>query len=275
VFGDAILPRGGVLRLADLITLLAGFGINDSQVRTALSRLTADGWLHATRQGRRSLYRLTETGRHRVTEATRRIYVGSRETAKGAWHVVILPPDSATRHELRKDLGWLGFGQLAPGILLHPAPDTESLASVLSDLPASQRPLVIAGPAAFQATREMLHDLVAHCWDLGALAASYDGFLRRFAALGATLAAGSKPPPLAALLARIMLIHDYRRLILRDPMLPPRLLPGDWIGRAAYREAGTIYRRLARPAERWIDAHLHDADGPLRRPDAGFSKRFR
>jgi phenylacetic acid degradation operon negative regulatory protein len=275
VFGDAILPRGGAVLLADLIALLEGFRLNDSQVRTALSRLVADGWLAAERKGRRSLYRLTETGRHRFDEATRRIYGGPPAAWRGAWHLVIVPPDSASRDELRKDLGWLGFGQLAPGILLHPAPDPDSLASVIGDLPAPERPLVIAGATAFPAPPGLLRDLVARCWDLAALAAAYRDFLAAFASLGAALGGGFKPQPLPALLARLMLIHDYRRIILRDPLLPPRLLPGDWIGRAAHRETRRLYRKLARPAERWIGANLHGASGPLPAADAGFRERFR
>ena len=78
VFGDAILPRGGAVQLADLMTLLAAFTLKEGQVRTALSRLVADGWLAAERHGRQSLYRLTPTGRHRFDEATRRIYFGPR-----------------------------------------------------------------------------------------------------------------------------------------------------------------------------------------------------
>jgi phenylacetic acid degradation operon negative regulatory protein len=275
VFGDAILPRGGAVLLADLITLLEGFQLNDSQVRTALSRLVADGWLDSSRTGRRSLYRLTQTGRHRFDEATRRIYAGPPAAWRGEWQVVILPPRSASRDELRKDLGWLGFGQLASGIMLHPAPDPDSLASVIGDLPAAERPLVIAGAAAFPARLELLQGLVESCWDLAALAASYRQLRADFAPLGAALADGLKPAPLAALLARLMLIHDYRRIVLRDPLLPARLLPDDWIGRAAYRDARRLYRKLAPPAERWIDAHLHHADGALPPPDAGFRARFR
>ena len=275
MFGDAILPRGGAVLLADLIALLEAFQLNDSQVRTALSRLVADGWLEAERTGRRSLYRLTETGRHRFDEATRRIYGGPPVAWRGEWHLVILPPESASRDELKKDLGWLGFGQLAPGIMLHPAPDPDSLASVIGDLPVAERPLVVAGPAAFSAPPERLRGLVERCWDLAALAHSYRQFGTAFAPLGTALAHGFKPPPLEALLARLMLIHDYRRIILRDPLLPARLLPADWIGRAAYRQARGIYRKLTRSAERWIDAHLHREGGALPPPDAGFLRRFR
>jgi phenylacetic acid degradation operon negative regulatory protein len=274
VFGDAILPRGGAVQLAELMTLLAAFKLKEGQVRTALSRLAADGWLAAERRGRRSLYRLTETGRHRFEEATRRIYGGPVREWAGAWHVVILPENDRARATLKSELGWLGFGTLAPGILLHPAPDRRSLASVIGDLPPDEHPLVIAGAAALPASAAQLRNLVARCWDWPALAQAYRGFLGIYGALGDALARGCEPEPLAALVARIMLIHDYRRIILRDPMLPERLLPEDWSGGAAHDLARAIYRRLVPPAEQWIDAHLSGAEGPLPAANAEFRERF-
>jgi phenylacetic acid degradation operon negative regulatory protein len=272
LFGDAILPRGGAVLLADLIALLRHFSLNDSQVRTALSRLVADHWLAAERRGRQSLYRPTETGRHRFEEATRRIYAGPMRRWRGEWHVLVLPP-GAERSELGKDLGWLGFGLLAPGVMLHPAPDLASLASVIRDAPVAQRPLAIAGKAALPVPH-LLPGLVARCWDLDGLAESYRRFLSDFAGLRTALAQGAAPDPLPALLARLLLIHDYRRLILRDPMLPPALLPRDWIGREAYAAARSLYRALAKPAERWIDDNLHGEKGRLPKPGAAFKRRF-
>ncbi|HZB92741.1 MAG TPA: phenylacetic acid degradation operon negative regulatory protein PaaX, partial [Stellaceae bacterium] len=271
-FGDAILPRGGAVLLADLMALLRHFSLNDSQVRTALSRLVADHWLAAERRGRQSLYRPTETGRHRFEEATRRIYAGPPRDWSGEWHVLVLPP-GAERSELAKDLGWLGFGRLAPGVMLHPCPDLASLASVIRDAPADARPLAIAGKSDMAAPPN-LPDLVARCWDLAALAESYRRFLADFAALRQWLARGATPEPLPALLARLLLIHDYRRLILRDPMLPPALLPRDWIGRAAYDAARELYHALAPAAERWIDDNLSGESGRLPKPDAAFRRRF-
>jgi phenylacetic acid degradation operon negative regulatory protein len=276
VFGDAILPRGGAVQLGDLMTLLAAFKLKPGQVRTALSRLVADGWLAAERRGRRSVYRLTETGRHRFEEATRRIYFGPAREWRGDWHVVILPGSRPKRREeLRKDLGWLGFGTLAVDVLLHPAPDRRSLASVIDDLPELEKPLVIAGNSGLAAAPHLARDLVARCWDLRALAASYRHFLAAFGRLGKALESGFAPAPLAALLARLMLIHDYRRIILRDPVLPTELLPTGWIGGEAYALARSVYHGLAPAAEAWIDGQLGGAEGPLPKPDAGFAERFR
>jgi len=157
--------------------------------------------------------------------------------------------------------------------MLHPAPDAASLASVIEDLPAAERPLVIAGKA-LPAASPLVRGLVERCWDFAALSAAYRDFLATFAGLRRTLAAGSRPAPLAALLARVVLIHDYRRIILRDPMLPAALLPREWIGREAYATARVTYRQLSGRAESWVDAHLHDEKGPLPLPDPSFHRRF-
>ena len=53
VWGDAVVPRGGSLWLGSLQAILDRFGCREGQVRTAMSRLTEEGWLLRTRQGRR------------------------------------------------------------------------------------------------------------------------------------------------------------------------------------------------------------------------------
>src|SRR5687767_8359362 len=44
IFGDAVAPRGGELSLASLVEIMAAFRIGAGVVRTALSRLVAEGW---------------------------------------------------------------------------------------------------------------------------------------------------------------------------------------------------------------------------------------
>ena len=62
VFGDAIVPRGGSVWLGTLLEFFEALDIDSGVVRTAMSRLAADGWLERNKVGRNSFYRLDEEG---------------------------------------------------------------------------------------------------------------------------------------------------------------------------------------------------------------------
>jgi phenylacetic acid degradation operon negative regulatory protein len=73
---------------------------------------------------------------------------------------------------------------------------------------------------------------------------------------------------------RIRLVHAYRRIALKDPLLPDELLPPGWPGHEARRTCAAIYRRVRGPAERWLDRHALAAQGPLPPPDQSLYRRF-
>ncbi len=73
---------------------------------------------------------------------------------------------------------------------------------------------------------------------------------------------------------RTLLIHAYRRVLLRDPQLPAALLPLDWPGAAAYALCRDLYRLTHRAAERHLTATLQDAEGRLPPASAEFHARF-
>lgn len=276
LYGDMVAPRGGTVWLGSLLPLLQDFGINDSQARTAMSRLVEDNWLQANRVGRKSYYSLTETGRARFDEATRRIYSGPPHDWSGDFCLVITPGGaSPERDRVRKELGWIGFGSLSPGAFIHPDPDEEVLNSVLSRLaPKDRRPIVIRGASQSPNGAEVLRHLVDDCWALDKLAADYDQFTVRFEPLRQDLRSGIPLQNWECALARVMLIHEYRRVILRDPLLPPQLLPSNWSGTQARELALDIYERIAEPSEAWISVNFEREDGELPPPNPAFWQRF-
>ena len=77
-----------------------------------------------------------------------------------------------------------------------------------------------------------------------------------------------------AFTARILLIHHYRRVVLRDPLLPMALLPGDWPGRAARTLCGEIYRALLPSSEQWLDQHGSNENGTLPKAIPELGRRF-
>src|SRR6202012_1736253 len=74
VFGDAIVPRGGAVWLGTLLEFFGAIDIDSGVVRTAMSRLAADGWLERNKVGRNSFYRLAQKGRQTFDVATAHIY---------------------------------------------------------------------------------------------------------------------------------------------------------------------------------------------------------
>ena len=92
LYGDAIAPRGGVLWLGTLLEIFRALDIGEGVVRTAVSRLAADGWLARLRQGRNSFYRLAERGQAETDAATPRIYGLSGSGAAGRFRIVLAEP---------------------------------------------------------------------------------------------------------------------------------------------------------------------------------------
>src|SRR5260221_6094337 len=74
VFGDAIVPRGGSVWLGTLLEFFEALDIDSGVVRTAMSRLAADGWLERNKIGRNSFYRLANKGRQTFAPPTPHIY---------------------------------------------------------------------------------------------------------------------------------------------------------------------------------------------------------
>lgn len=257
LFGDAVVPRGGELALASLLAITGAMGIGEGVVRTALSRLAAEGWLERRRLGRHAFYRLAASAQSAFAEASRRIYGPPREDGNGQLTLVLLSPE-AERERARAALEAAGFVALGPGLFVAP------IDRPLPELPGLIR--IQAVPYPGDGPR-----LSALAWPLGAIAARY----RQFCASWAPALADARPiEPLAALVARTLLIHDYRRILLKDPLLPPALLPPDWPQPEARALCARLWRRLLPPSEAWLDAMARNAEGRLPPPGPELTARF-
>lgn len=263
LYGDAIVPRGGSLWLGSLSQIMALFHIDAGHVRTAMSRLTADGWLTREKVGRNSYYRLTRREAGSFIAATERIYFAHSPPFDGRLRLALLGPGIDDRPAMRPMLDGAGFVALSPATYVAyadpapPLPDTEGLF-----LLHSQEGCNLSG-------------LAAAAWKLEPIAQAYRAFITRFSSLDAALATATDPVPEPdALVARVLLIHDFRRIVLRDPGLPVVLLPEDWPGMAARQLTARVYRRLVTASEAFLDAAAEDRDGPIPAPDRTFAARF-
>ena len=89
VFGDLVQHRGGEVSTARLGVLMNRIGVEPGALRTALSRLSRDGWVTRERAGRTSLYRLSDRGLDRFAPATSMIYAPPRREPVAEWSVFV------------------------------------------------------------------------------------------------------------------------------------------------------------------------------------------
>ena len=279
IFGDSIAPRGGAITLGSLIGLARPFGLTERLVRTSVARLARDGWLEARREGRRSEYRLTSIGQDRFAEATRRIYGEIPNSWDGQWTLLVLPPpaNGGRRQDVRDELRWLGFGQVSPGVFAHPNWSLEQARAGLKGLDGAGGGLLLKSSSE---GNEVDRRLVTAGWDLGDLTRRYRRFVDTFtpvleavmpshaATMPASLssAGASADAQLsgeAAFVIRTLLIHEYRKIHLRDPLLPPALLPADWVGAVAYDLSKQLYSLMFPAAESYLSATASTMTAPL------------
>ena len=262
VFGDAIVPRGGSVWLGTLLEFFKALDIDGGVVRTAVSRLASDGWLERNRVGRNSFYRLAATGRHTFDIATRHIYDPPPQDWTGRFELLLIG-NAQDRDASREALRSAGFGSPLPGVWVAPSgapiPDEASRAIRLE----------------VSAEDDSGRRLLADSWPLENIADAYLKFMKTFEPLRSWI---TRRAPLAngdAFAARILLIHHYRRVVLRDPLLPLALLPKDWPGRAARALCGEIYRAILPQSEQWLDRSGSNEDGPLPKAGSELGNRFR
>ena len=263
VFGDAILPRGGRVSLGSMIQLLQPLGVNERLVRTAVYRLVKDEWLQSEALGRRTDYMLTPSGRSRFDEASRQIYAADIPGWDRRWRLILVVGDLElrVRERLRKSLFWHGFGETASGSFVHPTADLEKvMESLMSEgqesVLAQLMPLVAVNSRVTPCATDI--DMVKKAWNRDGLALSYEGFLQKYEPIRTALLSFGQDDvsPEDAFMVRTLLIHDVRRLLLRDPQLPESLLPSSWPGSRARLLCRDLYRKLLPLSEQHLDANV-------------------
>jgi phenylacetic acid degradation operon negative regulatory protein len=275
LYGDAIEPHGGTVWLGSLIQLLEPIGINERLIRTSMFRLTKEDWLTAEKVGRRSYYSLTGTGRRRFDKAFKRVYSSVVPDWDGSWYLVMLSQLSVDkRKQVREELEWQGFGAISPVLLACPRSDRTDVNATLIDLGAQEDTLLFETTRQDVLASKALRMQVRESWKIDELGAHYSEFIQLFRPVWHALREQETLQPEDCFLVRLLLIHEYRKLLLRDPHLPDELLPGDWEGRAARQLCRNIYRLIYSRAEEWLSRVMETADGPL--PDVGesFYRRF-
>ncbi|MCK0111066.1 hypothetical protein MWU75_02775 [Ornithinimicrobium sp. F0845] len=266
LYGDHLAPRGYWAPISGVITLLQACGIAAPATRTAVSRITSQGWLEPVSRNAVRGYAATPAGRERLGEAWARIYRPTTAEWDGRWQVVVTarPADRGQRDRVTATLGYLGYGRIAPQTWLAARPAPE-LASSLE----SHR----IGYSAFTTTDlDDAPQVVARTWDLAELAASYRGFAEDTAALRDRVRGSLAPED--AYPVRAALLHRWRKFLFVDPALPVEVLPPGWPGQSARDLFLEVADQLLPPARIFVTDALVAAGAPApETPSAEDSQR--
>jgi phenylacetic acid degradation operon negative regulatory protein len=250
LYGDYLRPRGGRAPVAALVRLLAPLGIAPPAVRTAVSRMVRQGWLHPLRLVSGPGYLLTPKAARQLDEAAVRIYRTGRTAWDGRFDLILLGGPLAKRDANR--LAFLGYGPLGEHAWVAPRAADE-VDSILSSVGVAYERFSAGHAAGSPGAAE----LVGRAWDLPGLARSYEEFVADLRPVVTAVTARSTDEEAYA--ARFQLVHAWRTFLFRDPQLPPSLLPPRWPGVNA---AGFFDRhatRLRPAADRYVERCLHSS----------------
>lgn len=219
LFGD--LAHHGRTDLAGTAVhdVMANVGIKPEAVRVALHRLRKDGWIDSEKDGRRTTYRLTSDAWAQSIAASPLIY-GDPEPPARLW-VSIADPTLRAAGSMPPGI------PIAPGVRLGSDPPTGSDALVLSLAQSDAAPDWLQRQICPPELQRASQTLFLRLSDLARDAPAFPD-------LG--------PSERTAL--RMMIVHEWRRLALRIPVVHATLFPEDWQGRACRSLAQDLLARL-------------------------------
>jgi len=256
IYGLCARDQQNWLSIASLVRLMADLGVEGQAVRSSVSRLKRRGLLHSRPRAGAAGYALSPASLDVLREGDARIFGQHRATVRDGWALVVFSVPEAERdrrHELRSRLSRLGFGTVAPGVWLAPG----HLAGEVTDVLARRG---LSGYVdIFRADHLGYADLagqVRRWWDLDALAAEYQRFIRGYRPL-ARRVARQVPTGQQAFREYVAMLIAWQRLPYLDPGLPLELLPAQWAGVTAADLFAGLNGQLHGPAMQHAVSVIH------------------
>jgi phenylacetic acid degradation operon negative regulatory protein len=245
IFGDAVLPYGEFVRLTALLEIASNIGIDDGAVRVAIHRLEKEGWLKKSKIGRNAFYALSKAGEAQSREASKLIYGFGEPLNAGNLQMLIMA-EGPGRADARKTLLECGWGLIAANIVLTSG--SQDQLSALNGLSGHDRHYLVH----VEADNNDILRLCSRAWSLENLNNEYRIFGQLYQPIADEVRSGRKYSKPEALMLRVLMIHDYRRLIFKDPFLASSYLPDNWQGTDTREIVSTMYPVLKQRSKDWI-----------------------
>ena len=256
VWGDSVMPHGGRVWLGSLIRLLAPLGLDERLVRTSVQRLIADGWLQTEAFGRRRDILMRDAGEIETRAVQARMYTTRPVGWDGCWHMILTAARTPARREaLRRELGWAGYMGFSPNQFIASRDRWPELQArlVVKDLTDD---VAYRFRARFDGDTPPPIDL----WPVAEVGGEWQALTDD---LGDLLGRITTAPPNGAIAfaLRSLAVHAYRRLVVKDPDLPPDMLPGDWAAPRARQAFADVWHALQPAADAFTSSVIERCDG--------------
>lgn len=278
IYGDTICPHGGSIWLGSLIKLVKPLGVNERLVRTCVFRLSEKNILKSQQIGRRSFYSLTDKGLRQFSSAASRIYAPDLASWDGQWRLVItllgeLNPEQ--REQLRKELFWLGFTHITTGIFAHPTVDLAEVSALIKELQIEEHVAILQANTPEPDNIPVANRLIRQCFNTQAFDDEYTEFNEQFLPVLASALKTVEPDPELCFLIKILLVHKYRRILLREPELPKELVAVDSVSQQARTITAQLYGVIAPIADQYFKEVSECERGAFAEPPRAYYRRFK
>lgn len=225
IFGDAIKPHGGSIAQTALVKLTGALGISEATTRSAVFRLSTDGYLESERFGRRSDYYLAKSMGQRADQCMYRIYLPRHREWAGDWEVIIIDSNGLETVELAQmgsDFASDGYGRVSLNVFIRPRRDPNPYCRIEELVPEkhSERAAAMIARSAREVPFLKHKNFVASLWRLPELNIDYERFTQDYSELMEQLMSVSNISPVDAFVIRQCMIHEYRHLVMVSPSLP-------------------------------------------------------
>jgi phenylacetic acid degradation operon negative regulatory protein len=271
IFGDVVSQHGNWIWLGSLVKALEPLGYSERLVRTSVNRLLKEDWLQMKSSGRKSYYSFTAKAQGHYTKAARRIYANDSTSNKDQWLIIFTSfVNDKLLPELKKQLHWLGFSSLTSGVYAHPGCSIKSLHETIQELNLSDAVVIFDSQIHNNSSLKVLKQLVFEKWQLDQLQQKYLNLITNYKPFIETI----KFNPQQCFMMRVLLIHEYRRILLSDHELTDEMLPDNWQGHAARKMVKSLYSKINSGSLQYINNNLENLNGFLEAPNIDFSKRF-